>query len=201
MYFILRADALGSRRGVESSLLQCWIHKRVFMVCERISVCLGRKLFDLQKSQKTSRMSPCSNWPLLTHENGWSCSGLTVEKIRFTAWMGEQQKESPERKKLILKKISLKINQRTFHSPIKEDLSSHIQKMCRPGGQLHTSTTTTSLSYTWTSVEHIHLTTEKHCYQVMWLLKENTEQVFSVLIVMPSQQYAPYCLRSGAGVD
>ncbi|XP_070453651.1 uncharacterized protein [Equus przewalskii] len=70
MYFILRADALGSRRGVESSLLQCWIHKRVFMVCERISVCLGRKLFDLQKSQKTSR-------------------------------------------------ISLKINQRTFHSPIK----------------------------------------------------------------------------------
>ncbi|XP_070108495.1 uncharacterized protein [Equus przewalskii] len=119
MYFILRADALGSRRGVESSLLQCWIHKRVFMVCERISVCLGRKLFDLQKSQKTSRMSPCSNWPLLTHENGWSCSGLTVEKIRFTAWMGEQQKESPERKKLILKKISLKINQRTFHSPIK----------------------------------------------------------------------------------
>ncbi|XP_070453648.1 uncharacterized protein [Equus przewalskii] len=152
MYFILRADALGSRRGVESSLLQCWIHKRVFMVCERISVCLGRKLFDLQKSQKTSR-------------------------------------------------ISLKINQRTFHSPIKEDLSSHIQKMCRPGGQLHTSTTTTSLSYTWTSVEHIHLTTEKHCYQVMWLLKENTEQVFSVLIVMPSQQYAPYCLRSGAGVD
>lgn len=58
-----------------------------------------------------------------------------------------------------------------------------------------------SLSYTWTSVEHIHLTTEKHCYQVMWLLKENTEQVFSVLIVMPSQQYAPYCLRSGAGVD
>ncbi|XP_030888736.1 uncharacterized protein LOC115942495 isoform X2 [Leptonychotes weddellii] len=76
MYFILRADALGSQRGVESSLLQCWIHKRAFMACERISVCLGRKLFDLQKSQKTSRVSLKINQrpfhaPIKTGQSDW----------------------------------------------------------------------------------------------------------------------------------
>ncbi|CAI5772716.1 Hypothetical predicted protein [Podarcis lilfordi] len=56
MRSVLKADASCSQRVVQKEVCyRAGLIKGAFMGCERISVCLGRKLFDPQKSQTTSR--------------------------------------------------------------------------------------------------------------------------------------------------